>query len=140
MALAAEILRSSFERAVEKAPDLTHRFYEILFQRYPLTRAMFGRHSAAKQEKMLADAIAAVLDHLEDAPWLTGTLTGLGAKHAGYGVSDHMYGWVGECLLATFAQVLGDEWTPQTQDAWVAAYGAIVGLMQQGAQQARAAA
>jgi hypothetical protein len=28
-----------------------------------------------------------VLDHLEDAPWLTDTLGALGAKHVGYGVT-----------------------------------------------------
>jgi nitric oxide dioxygenase len=41
-----------------------------------------------------------------------------------------MYGWVGASLLATLAEVAGDEWTPELATAWTDAYGAIAGLMQ----------
>jgi hemoglobin-like flavoprotein len=44
-----------------------------------------------------------------------------------------MYGWVGECLLATLAQVAGDEWNADLAREWGGAYGAIAALMQQGA-------
>src|SRR4051812_21572546 len=100
MSLSVQTLRSSFEPVVELSPNLTHRFYEILFERFPQTRAMFGRHSGAAQEKMLTDALVAVMEHLEDGAWLGSTLGGLGAKHTGYGVTKEMYGWVGESLLA----------------------------------------
>jgi hypothetical protein len=52
-----------------------------------LLRGSFDRNSSAQQEKMLTDALVAVMDHLEDAPWPTSTLQGLGAKHRGYGVT-----------------------------------------------------
>jgi hypothetical protein len=35
---------------------------------------MFFRKARAQQEKMLAEALGAVVAHLEDAPWLVGTL------------------------------------------------------------------
>ena len=38
MPLNNELLRSSFELVVERAPNLTERFYDILFARYPQTR------------------------------------------------------------------------------------------------------
>jgi hemoglobin-like flavoprotein len=138
MSLPVETLRTSFRRIIELSPNVTHRFYEVLFARQPVTRRMFGRH--AEQEKLLAGALAAVIAHLEDGPWLTSTLTGLGARHAGYGITDEMYGWVGEALLATFAETLGQEWTVEVEQAWTAAYGAIAGLMQEGARQAKAKA
>ena len=140
MGLAVETLRSSFERVIERSPNLTHRFYEILFARYPQTRRMFGRHSSAKQEKMLADALGAVIDHLEDAPWLSQTLMGLGSKHAGYGVTDEMYAWVGDALLSTLAEAEGDDWTDDVKQAWTAAFGAIASLMQEGTRRALATA
>lgn len=136
MALNVPLLRSSFELVVERQPQLTHRFYEILFQRYPQAKALFGRNAPAKQEKMLTDALVAVMDHLEDAPWLTTTLKGLGAKHVGYGVTNEMYGWVGASLLATLAEVAGKDWSPDLASAWTDAYGAIAGLMQAGAAEA----
>jgi len=133
MALDVALLRSSFDLVVERQPQVVHRFYEILFQRYPQAKALFHRNSSAQQEKMLTDALVAVMDHLEDAPWLTSTLAGLGAKHRGYGVTDEMYGWVGASLLATLAEVAGADWSPRLEAAWTEAYGAIAGLMQQGA-------
>lgn len=128
MALDAALLRSSFALVVERQPALTHRFYEVLFARYPQARALFGRDTR-RQEEMLQGALVAVVDHLEDAAWLQQTLAGLGAKHVGYGVTQEMYGWVGECLLATLAEVAGEAWTPALERAWAEAYGAIVELM-----------
>jgi hemoglobin-like flavoprotein len=133
MALDVTLLRNSFEMVVERQPQLAHRFYEILFERYPQARPLFGRNSGAKQEKMLTDALVAVIDHLEDAPWLTQTLAALGAKHKDYGVTDEMYGWVAASLLATLAEVAGPDWTPRHEAAWTEAYGAIAGLMKSGA-------
>lgn len=129
-----ETLRSSFELVIERAPDLTPRFYEILFARYPQARPLFGGAASKRQQEMLRDALAAVIEHVEDAPWLTTTLHALGAKHVGYGVRDEMYDWVGEGLLATLAEVAGEAWTPRVERAWTEAYGAIAGLMKEGAR------
>jgi hemoglobin-like flavoprotein len=137
MSLNVQLLRSSFDLVVERQPQLVHRFYEILFERYPQAKPLFGRrNTAAAQEKMLTDALVAVMDHLEDAPWLSNTLKQLGAKHKGYGVTDEMYGWVGASLLATLAEVAGKDWSRELEAAWTEAYGAIAGLMQAGAAEA----
>src|SRR4051812_42143872 len=80
-----DALRASFNLIVERAPNLTQRFYEILFERYPQVRSLFGRNSRPAQEQMLTQALAAVIDHVEDAAWLEQTLSGMGAKHATYG-------------------------------------------------------
>lgn len=136
MSLNVALLRSSFDLVVERQPQLTARFYDILFARYPKAKALFGRHTAAAQEKMLSDALVAVMDHLEDAPWLTTTLKQLGAKHVGYGVTTEMYGWVGASLLAALAEAAGPDWTPSLEAAWTEAFGAIAGLMQAGAAEA----
>jgi hemoglobin-like flavoprotein len=136
MSLNVPLLRSSFELVIERQPQLTSRFYEILFAQYPQAKPLFGRNTPDAQAKMLGDALVAVMDHLEDAPWLTATLKGLGAKHRGYGVTSEMYGWVGSSLLATLAEVAKDDWTPTLASAWTDAYGAIAGLMQAGAAEA----
>ena len=132
MSLKVVALQSSFEMVVQREPQLARRFYEIFFKRYPAAQRLFGRHSAAAQEKMLTDALVAMMEHLEDAPWLTTTLKQLGAKHAGYGVTDEMYDWVGRSLLATLAEVAGPDWSRDLEAAWAEAYGAIAGLMQTG--------
>jgi hemoglobin-like flavoprotein len=139
MSLDVEALRDSFQLVVERAPNVTRRFYEILFERYPQAQKLFGRNSQQKQEEMLTRALVAVVDHLEDASWLKDTLTSLGAKHVDYGVTDEMYHWVGDSLLATLAEVAADAWSPRVELAWRNAYGAISGLMIAGAHSRDAA-
>lgn len=129
MALDVQLLRSSFELVAEREPELTSRFYEILFERYPQTRPLFPADTSA-QARMLQEALVAVVDHLDDAPWLGSTLATLGRQHAEYGVTSEMFGWVGECLLATLAEAAGPYWAADLERAWAEAYGAIVGLMQ----------
>jgi hemoglobin-like flavoprotein len=135
MALQAELLRGSFELVATRAPDLTLRFYDELFTRYPQVEPLFSRRGRPEQAKMLEQALVAVLDHIEDAPWLSSTLRALGAKHVEYGVREEMYEWVGQCLLATLARVAGPAWNDELHTAWSEAYGAIAGLMVQGARE-----
>jgi hemoglobin-like flavoprotein len=136
MSLNTQLLRTSFELVVERAPDLTHRFYAVLFERYPQTQAMFSPSRRGQQENMLTQALVAVMDHLDDAPWLVNTLRALGARHVNYGVTDEMYGWVAESLLITLEEVAGAEWSPELANAWTEALTAIAGLMQAGAHAA----
>lgn len=135
MALNAELLRESLAVVVEREPQITRRFYEILFERYPQVKPLFGRNAQRAQEKMLQEAIVAVVDHLEDAAWLTTTLGTMGRQHAvDYGVKPEMYPMVGASLLATLAELAGDAWTPAMEKAWSDAIGAIAGLMLAGAK------
>jgi len=129
MSLDANALKTSFDLVVSRRPDLTERFYEILFADHPELASMFGHNARKAQAEMLAQALAAVIDHLDDAPWLQRTLGGLGARHVGYGVTPEMYGWVGAALLQTLAEVAGDDWTPSLAEQWAAAFGAIQSLM-----------
>jgi hemoglobin-like flavoprotein len=129
MALDVDLLRKSFELVLQRNPNLTSRFYDVLFDRYPQAKPLFGRNSRQAQEQMLAGALVAVMDHLEDAPWLKETLHGLGEKHRGYGVTPEMYDWVGASLLATLAEAAGPDWTPKHQEQWAEAYGVIVSMM-----------
>jgi hemoglobin-like flavoprotein len=135
MGLNVPLLRSSFDLVIERQPAMTTRFYEILFGRHPAARALFRRPMSV-QEKMLQEALVAVLDHVEDASWLTETLHVMGARHVEYGVTEEMYDWVGSSLLSTLAEVAADDWTDELRDQWAAAYGAISGLMKEGARNA----
>ncbi|HEX4340472.1 MAG TPA: globin domain-containing protein [Polyangiaceae bacterium] len=133
MSLDPALLRQSFDIVVEREPELTLRFYDVLFSRFPQAKSLFAGTTVKRQAEMLQGALVAVLEHLEDASWLVSTLGGLGQKHVAYGVTTEMYGWVGESLIATLAEAAGDAWTPELEGAWAEAYGAITGLMLDGA-------
>ena len=136
MGLQIELLRESFEAAVEAEGLVTTRFYELLFERYPAVRPLFSRHDPARQQKMLQESLLAVLDRVEDGAWLTETLGNMGRQHIDYEVTEEMYPWVGECLIAALAEVLGDRWTDAHEQAWTEAYWAISGFMIEGARKA----
>ena len=138
MTLNADLLRASFDLAVSRRPDLTERFYQTLFERYPSLRSLFQHTSTAAQAKMLAHALSALLEHLEDTWWLTGALHRLGERHASYGVTDEMYDQVGDALLATFAEALDAAWTPELADQWQLAYQTVAGIMRSCGKQAAA--
>ncbi len=141
MSLDVETLRSSFALVVEKNPEVTVRFYEIFFERYPQVKPLFGQRNLSEvQQKMLTEALVAVVDHLEDAPWLQEQLEALGGRHVDYGVTDEMYDWSGECLIAAMAEVAGDQWSSKIEQCWVDAYGVIKSMALAGAEKARAAA
>jgi hemoglobin-like flavoprotein len=132
MSLDAALLKQSFVLVLERAPDLTARFYDVLFDRYPKARPLFSRNPRGRQEQMLAGALSAVIDHLEDASWLTEQLAALGAKHVAYGVRAEMYDWVGDALLTSLAAAAGPDWNDELRAQWTEAYGAIVSLMRAG--------
>ena len=58
----------------------------------------------------------------------------LGRRHSGYGVQDKDYGTVGKALIWTLEQGMGEDFTPEVRDAWMAAYGMIAQVMQQGSR------
>jgi hemoglobin-like flavoprotein len=135
MALDVELLRTTFAHLEERGPDLMARFYELLFERHPELRPMFGPPPAlARQQRALLGALAAVIAHFDDAAWLTETLGHMGARHVGYGVTDAMYGWVADAMLSALAEIAGPAWTPAVAGAWGEALGAIAQLMLAGAR------
>jgi hemoglobin-like flavoprotein len=165
MSLDVQALRDSFAVIAERETALATRFYEIFFERYPEVKPMFGRKSAEAQAKMLTAALAAVVAHAEDPAWLVETLHPLGAKHVAYGVTEEMYSWVGECLIAALTEVLfaseasekdgelegarlrgpskkedEESITSRALAAWAEAYGAVSSLMMEGARIASEAA
>lgn len=136
MALNAELLDQSLQLVLERRPDFTPLFYEKLFKRYPESKPLFADTKLDEQQKMLQEAIVSVVDNANDAGWLEDNLTAMGRRHVHYGVTEEMYPWVGECLLATLAEIAGDDWSEEIENAWADAYDAIVAIMLTGAEEA----
>jgi hemoglobin-like flavoprotein len=60
----------------------------------------------------------------------------LGQRHVGYGVQSSHYQTVGEALLWTLGQGLGDKFTPAVEEAWTAAYLLLAATMQEATEMA----
>jgi hemoglobin-like flavoprotein len=134
------LIQRNLDVVTENAPDLTLRFYATLFQRHPELQLLFGRRSAEAQGRMLLEAVVAVVDHLQDMPWLDVTLRALGAKHVEYGVTEEMYPLVASALIDTLRAASGEHWDDPTAEAWSDALTFVAGRMMAGARERPVAA
>ena len=124
------LVRSTFDLVVPIAGVAADMFYDRLFALDPSLRGMF-RQSREAQAQKLAQALAVVVKGLENPAQLRGAVEALGRRHAGYGVRDHHYSTVGEALIWTLEQGLGDAWTAEVRAAWVDAYGWLSFVMRE---------
>jgi hemoglobin-like flavoprotein len=134
------LIQSNLEVVSQNAPDLTGRFYATLFERHSELALLFGRRSQEAQQRMLLEAIVAVVDHLDDTAWLDGTLRALGAKHVDYGVTDEMYPMVASALIDTLRDASGAQWSIEIAEAWAGALGFVAERMMTGARERAIAA
>ncbi|MGK7936747.1 MAG: globin family protein [Xenococcaceae cyanobacterium] len=133
MSLQVELLEQSFEEIKPYADAFVNSFYENLFTAYPEAKPLFTTTNMAEQKKKLLASLVLVVENLRKPDALINTLRGLGARHVKYGALPEHYPLVGNALLTTFEQYLGDKWTPEVKQAWVDAYGAISEIMLDGA-------
>jgi ABC-type glucose/galactose transport system permease subunit len=69
--------------------------------------------------------VATAVGMLTKLDELVPILTSLGTKHVGYGVVPEHYAVVGEALIATLSDALGDAFDAETKEAWIAVYGIV---------------
>ena len=123
-------VRASWALVVPMAEVVAARFYERLFAVDPALRSLFTHTDAASQRRKLVQTLAIVVAGLEDLPRLLPAVEALGRRHAGYGVGESHYVTVGDVLLWTLAQGLGDAFDDATRAAWAAAFGVLAEAMQ----------
>ena len=96
-------------------------FYSKLFIDNPSIRKMFPKDMNQQYQKII-DMLSTVvgrLDHLED---LSGEIAAMGQRHVSYGVKPAQYQKVGEALLWTLQQGLGNDWNEEVKEAWTKCY------------------
>jgi hemoglobin-like flavoprotein len=93
------------------------------------------RKHAGEVMRTVGQAVAG----LEDVAALVPVLQALGERHSGYGVVPNHFPIVGEALLWTLEQGLGDKWTPEVKTAWTHTWGNVVKVMLPAVLKAKAA-
>lgn len=132
-----ELVQSSFSQVLPIADDAAALFYGRLFELDPSLRPMF-RGDMKEQGKKLMTMIAVVVNGLKKLEQILPAVQTLGARHSAYGVRDEHYDTVGAALIWTLGQGLGEAFTDEVRDAWVAAYTLLATTMKDAAAQAAA--
>lgn len=134
-----ELVEASFRKIEPGADEVARQFYDRLFETAPSLRPMF-RGDLVEQGRKLMQMITVAVRSLRRLDQILPAVEDLGRRHARYGVRDEHYAIVAGALLWTLGQGLGDAFTPEVCDAWVAMYQTVTGVMQRGAATEMAAA
>jgi hemoglobin-like flavoprotein len=98
--------------------DAARLFYGRLFEIDPSTKPLFASTDMAKQGKKLIQTINVAVAGLERLDAILPAVEALRRRHVGYGVREEHYESVGAALLWTLEQGLGEEFTPEVEEAW----------------------
>ena len=131
------LVQSSFRHVVPIADAAGLLFYERVFTLAPGSRALFDDDIAPQAKRTMA-AVKTAVDGLADLDVVGPFLVRLGARHVRYGVQREHFDVVGSALLWTLEQGLGELFTPEVHEAWVAAWDVIAGAMRDGMRRAEA--
>jgi nitric oxide dioxygenase len=118
------LVQASFAKVVPIAGTAADLFYSRLFEIAPELRALFPRDLAGQKQKLMM-MLGIAVSGLSRLDSIMPMISALGARHVAYGVKAEHFTPVGAALLWTLAQGLGDEFTPQVEDAWATAYGLL---------------
>jgi len=113
------LIHHSFELAAERCEDLTPLVYRRLFRDHPEAEAMFRREGGnLVKGSMLALAIDAMLDFAGDRAGQFRMIECEVQSHDAYGTPRKLFGEFFDVIADTMREVLGNDWSPQIEEAW----------------------
>lgn len=127
------LVQGTFKQVLPIKDVAADLFYKRLFEIEPSARALFTGDIKEQGVKLMA-ALAVVVAGLTAIEVIVPTVQDLAVRHVGYGVEDEYYDKVGEALIWTLEQGLGDAFADEARDAWLAAYTTLAGVMVEAAQ------
>merc|ERR1712060_75052 len=100
------------------------------------------RNSAALRKLFakVLNAVGCVVAGLQDSSKLVPLLTSLGGRHIVYNTNEDFWPILGKAVNITLAELLGDAFTPEVENAWNVVYGFTSSIMISGLKQAKEAA
>jgi len=128
-----DLLKEHLAEVSEHEAELTDRLYERLFAKRPDAEELFGTYSRPNQQRMMSETLAAVLNMLDQEPWLGEYVHAMGSRHQfSYETPTEMYAPYAEALLDALAAVSGSDWTPELARSWKAALHQVNEMMTAG--------
>lgn len=121
-------VQASFAKVVPISDDAGRIFYGRLFNVAPEVRPLF-QGDLDEQARKLMMMLGTVVNGLKNLDAIIPAAKALAVRHVAYGVEPAHYAPVGEALLWTLEQGLGDDFDAETRDAWTAAYTTLSGVM-----------
>lgn len=110
---------------------LTRHFYQRMFKHNPEVAPLFNssNQTAGTQQRALAGAIAAYAANIDNLEVLSDAVELIAQKHVSLQIKPEHYPIVGENLLCSIKEVLGDGATDEVISAWGEAYNFLATIL-----------
>jgi hemoglobin-like flavoprotein len=122
------LVQQSFAKVAPIADQAAAMFYDRLFEIAPQVKTLFPADMTEQRRKLMA-TLAIVVTGLSNLESILPAASALATRHVAYGARAEHYPVVGAALLWTLEKGLGDAWTKEVADAWIAAYTLLSGSM-----------
>lgn len=125
------LVKSTAPLLEEHAEVLTQHFYKRMFLHNPEVIPFFNTANQAEgsQQKALAGAICAYAANIDNLEMLGNAVELIAQKHSSLQIKPEHYPIVGENLLASIKEVLGEGATEEVLEAWKEAYKFLANIM-----------
>jgi len=126
-----DLVQTSFEKVKPIAVTAAEIFYTKLFEIDSNLKPLFpsGVEAMAAQGNKLMTMLSSAVAGLSNLEMLVPVLENLGKRHLEYKVEPSHYDAVGAALIGTLSAGLGDEFTPEVEEAWTTVYGTMSSVM-----------
>ncbi|MFC0117652.1 globin family protein [Pseudoalteromonas xiamenensis] len=122
------LVQESFKLVEPIAEQAAGLFYQTLFTYDPSLKPLF-KSDLKSQGKKLMMTLKVAVKGLDDLDALVPVLQQLAARHVDYGVKASHFTPVGNALLYTLKQGLGEKWNPELRQAWVDTFRVVATVM-----------
>lgn len=123
-----KLVRDSFAKVRPIQEQAAAIFYGRLFEVAPSVRGLFKADLKEQGAKLMA-ALAMVVVSLDKLGDILPQVQEMARRHVAYGAKDEHYAVVGDTLLWTLKQGLGEDFTADVEAAWTQAYTTLSGAM-----------
>jgi hemoglobin-like flavoprotein len=114
-------LQASVDKIL-RMPDLGEIFYQVLFERFPETRAFFEKVEWKRQKIVFTMSVSVIAQHyLKGYPATRKYLAYLGTHHQQRGIPEAMLPHFRDALLEALGRALGADWSPELAAEWAMA-------------------
>lgn len=131
------LVQDSFAKVAPIAPQAADIFYARLFEIAPAVRPFFPDDMSEQKSKLMA-MLGVAVNGLTRLDTILPAVQDLGRRHIAYGTLPEHYPVVGEALLYTLEQGLGEMWNDELAAAWGEAYSTLASAMIEAAEGAAA--
>lgn len=112
-----DIVKDSFRVVAFRAAELGEQFFTRLFREAPEMRALFPQ-DAWQRDHDFASGLGVLMKNLHRIEGVAPLLEDAGVRCQRAGVQPHQFGVARDVLLHTLRDMVGQDWTSETEAAW----------------------